>query len=109
MLLALSVCRFQSPLDADVLASVFVRGLQFDLVLLGLTLTIPILSYPLLASNRILVPAWRGLLRFCLPSVLFAIVIIECATAPFIDMFDSGPSPYLLQYLNQPGEIATAI
>lgn len=94
---------------ADMLASIYVQGIRFDLVLLGLMLVVPVLAYPVLASNRLLVPAWRGLLRICLPGVLLIIVFLECSTPSFVDQFDSRPNILFLEYLNHPREVAATL
>jgi len=59
MLLTLTVCRiifvawqWQRIVDADMLGSVFFQGLKIDLVLLGLMLSIPVLFFPILASDQ---------------------------------------------------------
>ena len=115
-LILLTVCRsifviwqWQRVVDADMLATVFVQGLRFDLVLVGLMLAIPVLAYPLLASNRFLIPAWRGLLKFTLPLILLLIVFMECSTPSFVDQFDSRPNILFLEYLNHPAEVGATL
>ena len=115
-LLVLTVCRsvfvvwqWQRVIEADMLTTVFIQGLRFDLVLIGLMLTIPVLLFPLLASNRLLIPGWRGLLRIVLPTVLLIIVFMECSTPSFVDQFDSRPNIIFLEYLNHPREVAAML
>jgi len=114
--LTLVVCRsifvvwqWQRVIEADMLASVFVQGLRFDLVTVGLMLAVPILLFPILASNRLLVPAWRGMLQFLLPAILLLIVFMECSTPSFVDQFDSRPNILFLEYLNHPREVAATL
>jgi hypothetical protein len=116
MLLTLTVIRFifvswqwQRVADADMFGPVFVQGLQFDLVLSGLMLTIPVLAFPILASNRFLMPAWRALLSACLPIALLIIVFMECSTPSFVDQFDSRPNILFMEYLNHPREVAATL
>lgn len=116
MLLTLTLCRtvfvtwqWQRVIDADMLGPVFLQGLRFDLVLLGLILAVPALCFPVLASNRLLVPAWRALLRVCLPAALLIIAFMECSTPSFVDQFDSRPNILFLEYLNHPREIAATL
>jgi len=115
-LLTLTVCRgifvvwqWQRVIEADMLTSIFIQGLRFDLVLIGLMLAIPVLAFPFLASNRWLVPAWRGLLKVCLPAVLLVIIFMECSTPSFVDQFDSRPNIFFFEYLNHPREIAATL
>jgi len=116
MLLTLTVCRiifvawqWQRIVDADMLGSVFFQGLKIDLVLLGLMLSIPVLFFPILASNRFLVPAWRGLLKVCLPAALLVIVLMECSTPSFVDQFDSRPNILFLEYLVHPRDVGAML
>jgi phosphoglycerol transferase MdoB-like AlkP superfamily enzyme len=101
--------QWQRVIDADMLASVFLQGLRFDLVLLGLMLLVPALCFPILASNRFLVPAWQALLRICLPLALMLIVFMECSTPSFVDQFDSRPNILFLEYLNHPKEVGATL
>jgi hypothetical protein len=116
MLLTLTVCRiifvawqWQRIVDADMLGSIFFQGLKIDLVLLGLMLSIPVLFFPILASNRFLVPAWRGLLKVCLPAALLVIVLMECSTPSFVDQFDSRPNILFLEYLVHPRDVGATL
>jgi phosphoglycerol transferase MdoB-like AlkP superfamily enzyme len=115
-LLLLLVCRtvfviwqWQRVIEADMLATIFIQGLRFDLVLIGLMLIVPILAFPVLASNRVLIPAWRGLLKVALPAVLLLIIFMECSTPSFVDQFDSRPNILFLEYLNHPREVAATL
>jgi len=116
MVLTLTICRvvfvmwqWQRVVDADMLGTVFVQGFRFDLVLLGLMLALPVLLFPVLASNRFLVPAWRSLLRFCLPLALLLVVFMECSTPSFVDQFDSRPNILFFEYLNSPREVGATL
>jgi len=116
MVLTLTICRiifvtwqWQRVIDAEMLGTVFVQGLRFDLVLLGLMLAIPVIFFPVLASNRFLVPAWRSLLRFCLPLALLLVVFMECSTPSFVDQFDSRPNILFFEYLNSPREVGATL
>lgn len=94
---------------ADMLVATLLQGLRFDLVLLGLLLVFPLLLFPVLASNRTLLPAWRALLRIGLPLALLFVVFMECSTPSFINQFDGRPNILFLEYLNHPREIAATL
>jgi len=94
---------------ADMLATVFVQGLRFDIVLLGICLAIPLLLYPLLASTQATVRAWRGFLRVYLPTMLTFVVFMECSTPSFVNQFDSRPNILFVEYLNHPVEVASTL
>lgn len=101
--------QFDRVIEADMLASVFIQGIRFDLVLLGMTLVIPILIMPLLASNRFTFSIWRLFLRFYLPALLILIVFMECSTPSFMIQFDSRPNILFLEYLNHPIEVGSTL
>jgi len=101
--------QWQRVADAGMLQSVFVQGLRFDLVLLGMFLAIPVLLLPLLASNRWLVPAWRVLLWTCLPAALLVAFFMELSTVSFIQQFDARPNILFFEYLNHPREVGATL
>ena len=94
---------------ADMLAPVFLQGLRFDLVLLGITLAPLVLLFPLLASSPLLLPAWRALLRVYLSVVLLAVTFMELATPSFINQFDSRPNILFVDYLDHPREVMATL
>ncbi len=116
MLLTLTICRsvfvlwqWDRVTSADMLANVFIQGLRFDLVLLGLMLAVPVLLFPFLAATRFTVPAWRGLLRTSLPIALMVVLFMECSTPSFVDQFDGRPNILFLEYLNHPREVGATL
>jgi len=90
---------------ADMSVAVFVQGLRFDLVLVGMFLAGPVLLFPILASNKYLIGFWRVLLRFYLPAAFLAAVFMELSTPSFVDQFDSRPNILFVEYLNHPQEV----
>lgn len=116
LLLTLTICRaalvlwqWERVSDADMLANVFIEGLRFDLVLLGMLLAIPVLAFPFLASTRFTVPGWRWLLKISLPVALLAVLFMECSTPSFVEQFDGRPNMLFLEYLNHPKEIGSTL
>ena len=88
---------------------VLIQGLRFDLVSLGLTLALPLVLLPVLASNSLLIPLWRWLLRVYLPAMLVVALFMECSTPSFILQFDSRPNILFLEYLNHPREVGATL
>ncbi len=105
----LVVWQWQRVADVDMFAPVFLQGLRFDLVLLGLTLVLPVLLFPLLAWSERLQSLWRGFLKIYLPAVLFAVVFMELSTPSFIDQFDFRPNILFVEYLNHPREVLATL
>ena len=95
--------------EAGMLSTVFLQGFRFDLVLLGLTLIVPVLAFPLLASSERFVPAWRLFLRLYLPVVLMMVAFLELSTLSFMEQFDSRPNILFVEYLIYPREVAATL
>ena len=93
----------------DMLPVIIIQGLRFDLVLLGLALVAPVLTFPLFASTSRLVPIWQLLLRFYLPAVLLFALFMEISTPSFMDQFDSRPNILFVEYLDHPREVAATL
>ena len=91
--------------DADMLTTVFLQGLRFDMVLLGMLLAPAIIVFPLLASSQVMVSVWRFLLRLYLPAAFLAAVFMELSTPSFIEQFDSRPNILFVEYLYHPKEV----
>lgn len=107
--IALVLWQWERVSDASMLAAVFLQGLRFDLVLIGIVLAVPALCFPLLASNRLLLPGWRFLLRFYLPVALLVILFMEVSTPSFIAQFDSRPNILFIEYLDHPVEVFSTL
>lgn len=105
----LVVWQWDRVADADMLRTVFVQGLRFDLLLLGLFLIAPSLMYPVFASNHRTMMYWRHFLTAYLSACFLFAVIMEISTPSFIDQFDSRPNILFVEYLNHPREIAATI
>ncbi|MDH3577659.1 MAG: LTA synthase family protein [Gammaproteobacteria bacterium] len=95
--------------DVDMFVPIFVQGLRFDFVLLGISLVIPVLLFPLLASSERLVPAWRAFLKVYLPAVLLVVIFMELSTPSFVDQFDARPNILFVEYLDHPREVAATL
>lgn len=116
LILVLSVARvllvswqWERVLGVDMLATVFIQGLRFDLVLLGMTLAVPVLAFPFIASNKFLLVVWRAVLNIYLPAVLLLVFFFEISTPSFIEQFDSRPNILFAEYLNHPREVLATL
>lgn len=107
--IALVLWQWERVIDAGMLVAVFLQGLRFDLVLVGIVLAVPALCLPLLASNRLLRPGWRFLLKFYLPVALLIILFMEVSTPAFIAQFDSRPNILFVEYLDHPTEVFSTL
>ena len=96
-------------LGADMLAAVFIQGLRFDLVLLGMALVLPVLSFPFVASNELLLDIWRAILKIYLPAVLLLVLFLEISTLSFIQQFDARPNILFVEYLDHPREVLATL
>jgi phosphoglycerol transferase MdoB-like AlkP superfamily enzyme len=107
--LLLVAWQWERVTDVDMLAAVFVQGLRFDLVLLGLSLVIPALLFPILAATRWTFPTWRYVLRVYLPVMFVLVLFMELSTPSFINQFDSRPNILFFEYLNHPREVSSTL
>lgn len=107
--LLLVAWQWQRVVAAGMLQTVFVQGLRFDLVLLGMCLAVPALLFPALASNRRLLPAWRLLLWTWLPAALLIALFMEMSSVSFIEQFDARPNILFFEYLNHPREVGATL
>ncbi len=101
--------QLERVIEADMLWHALLQGLRFDLVLLGLTLALPVLLFPLLVWDGRTLSVWRGLLRVYLPAMLVFALFMECATPSFILQFDSRPNVLFIEYLVYPKEIIATV
>ena len=92
-------------LAADMLWSVFLQGLRFDLVLLGLLCIVPVLLWPLLASTARLLPLWRLAVQVYFPLALLIVLFLELSTPSFMEQFDFRPNILFVEYLDSPREV----
>ncbi len=96
-------------LDAGMLTNVFVQGLRFDLVLIGLFFAIPVLLFPLFCSNRWLLPIWKAVIAVYLPACLMIIVLMEASSPSFMMQFDARPNRLFIEYLIYPKEVSSML
>ncbi|NQV86938.1 MAG: LTA synthase family protein, partial [Woeseiaceae bacterium] len=116
LLLALSMARillvtwqWDRVTEVGMLAPIVLQGIRFDLVALGMALVVPVMAFPVLASNDRLLPAWRTFLTIYLPAVLVIVVFLEFSTPNFISQFDSRPNILFVEYLKYPREVASTL
>jgi phosphoglycerol transferase MdoB-like AlkP superfamily enzyme len=84
---------------------IFLQGLRFDVVTLGLLLGPPAILSPLLASSRRLASGWLRFLRVYCLLVIAVVVFMEAATPSFINEFDVKPDRRFVEYLVYPKEV----
>lgn len=95
--------------EANMLANVFIQGLRFDLLLIGLFFTLPALLFPVFCSNRWLLPIWKTALAIYLPLCLMLIVLLEGSSPSFMMQFDARPNRLFVEYLIYPKEVASML
>jgi phosphoglycerol transferase MdoB-like AlkP superfamily enzyme len=103
--LALVMWQWERVQDAEMLVPVLVQGLRFDLLLTGLVCIVPVLLWALLASNRLLLPAWRQVTRIYFPTILLVVLFMELSTPSFVQQFDFRPNILFVEYLGHPREV----
>ena len=104
-----SLWQWDRVVDAGMLGNIFVQGLRFDLVVIGLVFAIPTLMFPLFCSNRILFRAWKPFIAAYLPASLTFIVFMEASSPSFINQFDARPNRLFIEYLVYPREVLSML
>lgn len=103
--IALVAWQWDRVLAADMLGPIFVQGLRFDLVLLGLLSIVPLLCWPAFASSHTLLPVWRLVTKFYFPLALLLVLFMELSTPSFVQQFDFRPNILFVEYLDRPKEV----
>ncbi len=84
---------------------IFLQGLRFDIVALGLLLGPPAILSPLFATSRRLASGWLRFIRVYCLLVIAIVVFMEVATPSFINEFDVKPDRRFVEYLIYPKEV----
>jgi phosphoglycerol transferase MdoB-like AlkP superfamily enzyme len=96
-------------LAADMLGAVFLEGLRFDAIVVGLLLTAPVLALPIFATSAPMARLGRKLLAYYFLAAFAAVNFLELATPAFIDQYDSRPNRLFFEYLVYPKEVASTL
>jgi len=101
--------QFDRVAESDGFGFIFLQGVRFDLVSLGMLLAIPGILLPLLATNE-----WTRRAGFLVVKYYFLLltglmVFMELATPNFIMQFDFRPNILFVEYLKYPREVLTML
>jgi len=107
--ISLVIWQWDRVSEVGMLLPIFIQGLRFDLVLVGIASAIPVLLFPMLVSTHRMMPVWRMFLRVYLPIILLLAIFMELATPSFVDQFDSRPNALFFEYLNHPKEVTAML
>ncbi len=91
------------------LAYIFVQGVRFDLVMLGIVLTVPLMLTPLFHISRPTARIWNRLVIPYLVSCFALFVFVEAATPSFINQYDLRPNIWFIEYLEYPQEVFSTL
>lgn len=84
---------------------IFLQGIRFDIILMGMLLGPALLAAPWLTGRR----PGALLLRYYLVAVTIFIVWVELGTIPYIDQYDARPNYIYVEYLKYPREIISML
>ncbi len=91
--------------NSEMLPTIFIQGLRFDLVALGVVLLIPAVLTPLFSLHDAGLKPWKPILLFYFIATGTLIVFMEIATPSFIGEYDTRPNILFFEYLKHPREI----
>ncbi len=103
--LAFVLWQFDRVAEAGDFAFVFLQGLRFDLVIIGMLLLLPATLLPLMALSGITLRLALLVTRLYLIFLSGFIVFLELATPNFVLQFDFRPNILFVEYLNSPKEV----
>lgn len=107
--LGLVVWQLERVTAAEMLGSIFVQGLRFDLIVVGFLLVLPSLLLVPFATTRVMRRYGNGLLRGYLTATFAGVLFLELATPSFINQYDARPNEIFLEYLIYPKEVASTM
>jgi len=93
----------------DGLFYIFIQGLRFDLVILGLILVLPMVLAPLMHINTYLSRVWKPWLVFYLLLCFALFVFIEASTPSFTNQYDVQPNIWFIEYLKYSDEVFSTL
>ena len=84
---------------------VWLHGLQFDAVLIGMVWAFPAALTPWMATTRVTQRVWSTVLRWYGGLVLLLTAFMELSTPAFIAQYDSRPNYLFVEYLGYAKEV----
>jgi phosphoglycerol transferase MdoB-like AlkP superfamily enzyme len=84
---------------------IFLQGIRFDIVLMGMLVGPALLAAPWLSGRK----PGGAVLRYYLVVVTFFVMWVELGTIPYIDQYDARPNYIYVEYLKYPQEVLTML
>ncbi len=107
--LLLVIWKYPRVMSTDGLMYIFLQGVRFDLVLLGMVLVIPLTLHLLMQTRESLRRVWTPLLKIYLVICFAVFVFIEASTPSFINEYDLRPNIWFIEYLKYPDEVFSTL
>lgn len=107
--LLLVIWQYPRVISADGLGYIFLQGVRFDIVLLGMVLVVPLMLHPLMQTQAVLGRLWKPLLSTYLVVCFAIFVFVEASTPSFINEYDLRPNIWFIEYLKYPDEVFSTL
>ena len=107
--LMLIIWLYPRVMQTEGLFYILLQGLRFDLVVLGVVLTLPMMITPLIHTNARLARFFKPWILFYLLVCFFLFVFIEASTPSFINQYDLRPNIWFIEYLKYPDEVFSTL
>jgi phosphoglycerol transferase MdoB-like AlkP superfamily enzyme len=101
--------QLERTMDAQMLGSVFLQGLRFDLIVAAFLLVPPVLLLGLFTTGTAIARVGGRLLRWYMMAALGLVLFLELATPSFIAEYDSRPNRLFFEYLIYPREVGRTL
>jgi phosphoglycerol transferase MdoB-like AlkP superfamily enzyme len=106
---ALVLWQLDRVVAADMIGTIFLQGLRFDVVLLGFLYLVPVFTFVVFFTSRFMLRIGRPLLLVYLVAVFGLALFLELATPSFINQYDSRPNRIFFEYLIYPKEVGSTL
>ena len=103
--LGLALWQSERISQAHAWSHVWLQGLRFDAVLMGMVWAFPAALTPWMALTRFTGRAWSALLRLYGGVMLLLVAFMELSTPAFIAQYDSRPNYLFVEYLGYVKEV----
>lgn len=103
--LGLALWQAERVSQAQAWSHVWLQGLRFDAVLMGMVWVLPAALTPWMALTRITQRGWSAVLRWYGAAALLLVAFMELSTPAFIGQYDSRPNYLFVEYLGYAREV----
>ncbi|MDQ1363843.1 MAG: hypothetical protein QG652_1705 [Pseudomonadota bacterium] len=107
--MGLVIWKLDRVLETNGLFYIFLQGIRFDIVVLGMMMLVPVVFAPVMSLTNLTQRIWNLLVRVYLVIIFAVLVYMELATPSFINQYDLRPNYIFVEYLKYPKEVFSTL